>query len=424
MAEKHHSKQRSKSEDGRAGPELIWPQKEAVRLDGNGQRLVVEGVCDGRTDAAAPPADGAVGDGAKQRRSSDTKMRPLSCADTQRPLAGRLMVGDNRAVLAALEASDQPPLDLVYIDPPYGTGRARKMRSNQSTKSGFRVGGGFADRAADDPAYLSLMYEVFIRVRRLLSTRGQLFVHVDFRASAPLRLLLDEVMGGSALRNEIVWHYASGSRPTRFYARKSDTLLWYALGEDYTFEPQRIGRPRNRCWKCGSKLEKWNHLKACRDPAGRVYRTIRSGKKIYRYYDDEPIPPPNVWLDIAHIQQKDPQRTGYPTQKPVALLERIIAAHSNPGDWVADFFCGSGTTAVVAGKMGRRWIVCDSNPAAVEIAQTRLNRTLSAELQAQGAVFTRERLHGAQRAPKAKSANLALATRGQYGTDDAESKNR
>lgn len=127
----------------------------------------------------------------------------------------------------------------------------------------------------------------------------------------------------------------------------------------HIFNVEGASYPRNKCQACGSIIDKWNNLKKNIDENGRVYRTIKSAGKIYKYYDDEPVLLPDVWFDISHIQQKDPQRTGYATQKPEALLERIIKASSNPGDLVCDFFGGSGTTAAVAEKLGRRWIIGD-----------------------------------------------------------------
>ena len=132
--------------------------------------------------------------------------------------------------------------------------------------------------------------------------------------------------------------------------------------------------PRGRCARCGSQLSQWNHLKRNVDGDGRVYRTVKSAGKLYRYYDDQPTTPSDTWIGINHLQQKDPERVGYPTQKPERLLERVICGVTRPGGVVADFFCGSGTTAAVAGRLGRRWIACDQSPAAVALTAARLRR--------------------------------------------------
>jgi site-specific DNA-methyltransferase (adenine-specific)/adenine-specific DNA-methyltransferase len=326
---------------------------------------------------------------------------------------GRLILGDNREVAGALLSELAGKVDLIYIDPPYGTGRYRAPLQEPGRGGTVRSGRGFSDESALRPEYVDSLYELFVAGRELLSERGQIFVHVDYRASALARLLLDEVLGPQALRNEIVWHYASGSRPTRFYARKSDTILWYAPGKEYVFHPERIGKPRNRCWKCDTVLDRWNHMKACCDEDGRTYRTIRSGGRVYKYYDDEPIPPSSVWLDIPHIQQKDPQRTGYPTQKPIALLERIIWAHSEPGDLVADLCCGSGTTLVAAQKHGRRWLGCDASRLAVHLSRQRLleggEGMGEAKGEAKGAgPFTVERVCGDTGEPEEGEGELLL----------------
>src|SRR5205823_14526973 len=106
--------------------------------------------------------------------------------------------------------------------------------------------------------------------------------------------------------------------------------------------------------------------------------TIRSAGRVYRYYDDEPTLPPDVWLDVNHLQQRDPERLGYPTQKPESLLRRIVAACSEPGQVEADFFCGSGTTLAAAERLGRRWLGVDRSPAAVAVAAARLRPLIRA----------------------------------------------
>ncbi len=282
-----------------------------------------------------------------------------------RSVLGRLVLGDNLDLVSSLLKEDGPRLDLVYLDPPFGTGKRRT-----GPKAAYR------DDQVDE-RMVQRMWTMFRGLDGLLSDKGQVFVHVDWRACAWMRLLLDEVFGSRSFRNEIVWHYSSGGRPGgRRYARKWDCILWYAPGRKAVFHPERIARPRNVCPSCGQVVRQPNHMKRHRDPDGRVYRTIRSAGKHYRYYDDDPVAPPDVWVDISHIQQRSPERTGYPTQKPEALLERIIEAHSDPGDMVADLFCGSGTTLAVAHSMGRNWLGCDSSIEAVETSRDRLDQVV------------------------------------------------
>ena len=286
---------------------------------------------------------------------------------------GRLYLGDNATWSGPLMEDLGGKVDLIYMDPPYGTGIQRRVLRGGGRRPHAKSGEvGFYDHKATGAEFAQRLHEVFVTCRRLLSPKGQLFVHVDYRASGMVRVLLDEVFGVEALRNEIVWHYESGGRPKNFYARKSDSIFWYAPGAEVTFHPDRIAQPRNRCWRCGGELETWNHLKKQTDESGRVYRTIKSAGRVYRYYDDEPVPPSNVWMDVPIIHQRDPQRTGYPTQKPLALLERIVRAHTEEGDLVLDPFCGSGTTLVAAARLGRRWVGVDRNPLAVALSRRRL----------------------------------------------------
>lgn len=149
-------------------------------------------------------------------------------------------------------------------------------------------------------------------------------------------------------------------------------LYIYGKTNNYTFNKEEASFPRNICQGCGQKMEKWNNLKKHVDEDGRTYRTIKSNGKIYTYYDDEPVLLSDVWTDISHIQQKDPQRVDYPTQKPEALISRFIRTFSNPNDLIFDCFMGSGTTQAVALKLGRRFIGADINLGAVQTTTKRL----------------------------------------------------
>jgi len=187
-----------------------------------------------------------------------------------------------------------------------------------------------------------------------------------------IRLILDEIFGKEQLMNHIIWHYESGGIPQYNFSKKHEDIYIYNKSDKKTFNFDMATFPRNVCQNCGAKLEKWNNLKKHIDENGRIFRTIKSAGKIYKYYDDEPILLSDVWFDINHIQQKDPQRTGYNTQKPEALLDRIIKASSNEGDIVADFFCGSGTTMAVAEKLGRKWIGADLGKFAIHTTRKRM----------------------------------------------------
>ncbi len=284
---------------------------------------------------------------------------------------GLLVAGDARDAVA-LCAVRGLQVDLAYLDPPFLTGRRQEGRR-----------GSYADTWDGPGPYLDLMAGFLAGLSRILSPRGQVFVHVDWRVSHWIRCLLDEIFDPEAFRNEIVWHYESGGRAGRYYKRKWDAILWYAPGRDYVFHPERTALARDRCPKCGGPVSEPNHMKRGRDADGRPFRAIRVRGKVYRYYDDESRPRSDVWLDVSHLQQKDPERTGYPTQKPLALLERILLAHSEPGHLVADFFCGSGTTLVAAHRLGRNWVGSDLEHEAVEQAR----RRLAAEVAGRGGSF-------------------------------------
>ena len=309
---------------------------------------------------------------------------------TARPEAGqewmnRLIYGDNLLAMQALIAGDEatglPSLrgkvDLIYIDPPFDSKADYRTRislpggdveQKPTTIEQF----GYADMWKDGTvSYLRYMYPRLVMMRELLSDRGSIYVHIDWHVGHYVKVLLDDIFGKDNLVNEIVWHYQSGGIPQKCFARKHDTILFYSKGNNSRFNVNEANFPRNKCQACGHVIEKWNNLKKEKDENGRIYRTIKSNGRIYRYYDDEPVLLPDVWFDISHIQQKDPQRTGYATQKPEALLERIIKASSNEGDLVCDFFGGSGTTAAVAERLKRRWITTDIGKPATLVMRKR-----------------------------------------------------
>ncbi|MCR4316533.1 MAG: site-specific DNA-methyltransferase [Planctomycetes bacterium] len=287
---------------------------------------------------------------------------------------GALYLADNLSLLAQ---TDSESVQLVYVDPPFFTQRPRtsKSRSNDAELK-------FEDSWESLAAYLGWLNARFLETWRVLAPAGSLVVHLDWRAASYVRTQLDIIFGpgvrGNAVvpgfRNEIVWHSESGGRGRKQMPRKHQTLLWYTKSKSWTFNFEALEQSRARCPSCGTGRDKWNHLKKHEDADGRVYRTIKSAGRVYRYYDDEAIPPADVWLDVGHLQQHDPERSGYPTQKPLALLDRIVKLFSNPGEVVCDLFCGSGTTLVSAKNLGRKFLGCDISEDAIEIAKSRLAR--------------------------------------------------
>ncbi|MBR0464290.1 MAG: site-specific DNA-methyltransferase [Clostridia bacterium] len=272
-------------------------------------------------------------------------------------------------------------VQLIYLDPPFMTGEKFVMRVRVG-EGEWRTGNGTLVRPAYDDdlgleAYLRLMRETLEGAKALLSETGVIYVHVDMRAYVHVRLLMDEIFGANNLLNEIVWSYQTGGRAKRFFSRKHDTILFYRKSKKYYFNIEAVPISRTDTRR--------NHMKRHVDADGRVYRSIRSGGKVYTYYDDDPAYPGDVWDDVSHLQQKDPTRTGYDTQKPLRLLERIVLSSSRPGDLVCDLFAGSGTTLEAAWLNGRRFLGVDRSDYALQTMRRRLDGAQCAWIAASGA---------------------------------------
>ncbi len=274
--------------------------------------------------------------------------------------AGAFMLARAEDALPELIERYRGKVQLVYLDPPFGTGDVFYVRSNAG-KRGVKMPV-FAD-TMDEGAYLLWMRDVLTGVRELLSNAGSVYLHIDYRMSAKLRLMMDEIFGVQNFMNEIVWCYHSGGRSTRYYPRKHDTILFYRKSPRVFFDISAVGKPRGK--------EKRNHMKRFLTDDGRVAFSIRSGGKTYTYYEDTPVYPSDVWDDIEHLQQKDKERVGYATQKPEALLRRVILASSREGELVMDLFSGSGTTASAASKLNRRYLALDASPFALYTLRAR-----------------------------------------------------
>ena len=260
-------------------------------------------------------------------------------------------------------------VQVVYMDPPFMTGEKFTLRRRFGLK-GWRTGTpspsycGYEDRYEDRDAYLKMLRGLIENAWMLLTQDGMLCLHLDWRASHLGRLLCDEIFGPERFVNEIVWAYESGGRTKRCFSRKHDTILLYARGKGYRFDITRVPQARGEVRR--------NHMRRDVDEQGRAYSAIRVGGKEYRYYDDEPVYPGDVWTDISHLQQRDPERVGYPTQKPVKLLERVLKPLVKPGDIVADLCCGSGTALVEAQALGARLLGMDMSQEALQVTRSRL----------------------------------------------------
>jgi site-specific DNA-methyltransferase (adenine-specific) len=266
---------------------------------------------------------------------------------------GAVLLADN---LDALRAVPAGVVDLAYIDPPFATGGTQALASIR-TGAGDAIRRGYRGQAhryevvrsmrwADDlplDVHLEALHARVVELHRVLAPEGTLHVHVDWRTVHHVRLLLDEVFGPERFLNEIVWAYDYGGRARDRWARKHDSILWYAKGDRWTFDRDAIDRiPYLAPGLVGPE-------KAAR------------GK----------LPTDVWWMTI--VPPGGRERTGYPTQKPLRLLDRIVRAASREGDLVLDAYAGSGTTGVAAARLGRRYLLIDRNPEAVAIARGRLD---------------------------------------------------
>jgi site-specific DNA-methyltransferase (adenine-specific) len=257
----------------------------------------------------------------------------------------RVVLGDN------LDWMSRLPNDccqLIYADPPFNSNRKVANRSRPGCHFDDRHIGGLA-------RYLHFLRPRLAQMRRLLTPTGAVYVHLDWRTVHYVKVMLDELFGPESFLNEIIWHYRSGGRPGRWFPRKHDTILLYVKHAGRHFYKSL----RGQAYRTKDLLY---------DEEGRPYKTTRKGRL---YFSAEGAPVTDVW-DIPFLSTVSSERVAYPTQKPEALLERIIEASSREGDLVADFFCGSGTTLVVAKRLGRRYLGCDSNAVAVNLARRRL----------------------------------------------------
>ena len=282
---------------------------------------------------------------------------------------GELFLGDSTVLCDCLLNKYSKKIQCVYIDPPFFTGDIFNMRVRMGERE-WKSGAGtlnvnaYSDKWHDKAQYINTMRDILTLAHKLLSDTGVIFLHVDFRMQAHLRLLMDEIFDESNFLNEIIWTYQTGGRARRYFSRKHDVILFYRKSPLYKFYIENVPVSRTDARR--------NHMKRHVDKDGRIYRTIKSGGKIYKYYDDDPVFPGDVWDDVSHLQQKDPQRTGYDTQKPLKLLERIVLCSTRPGDTVCDLTCGSGTALEAAVLNGRTFVGVDMCELAIQTSRRRL----------------------------------------------------
>ncbi|MDP3911460.1 MAG: site-specific DNA-methyltransferase [Gemmatimonadales bacterium] len=292
------------------------------------------------------------------------------------PKGGLLFHGDNKEVLAHLLANGfRGKVNLIYIDPPFDSGAdyVRKV-SLRGAKGTAQLDGEFyalgeqiqyTDIWANDN-YLQFMYERFMLLRQLLSAGGVIAVHSDWKKTHHIRALMDEAFGPEAFRNEILWYFYNKMHDDRkdILPRATNTLLIYANGEQSVFN--RIEVPRETAVRQLRRVKVDGVLVNLKDEAGNLQYQERDTKTLDNVWPIPLIPP-------ADVRQK----TDYPTQKPEALLDLIARLYSNPGDLILDCFIGSGTTAAVAQRLGRRWIGCDINKGSIQTTAKRLQTIIT-----------------------------------------------
>ena len=285
----------------------------------------------------------------------------------------KLIWGDNKLILSSLangpvrdEIEKEGGLKLIYIDPPFAVGAdfgfeieigGEKAEKKQSIIEEIAYRDTWGKGIS---SYLSMMYERLKLMHGLLAKDGSIYVHCDWRMTSYLRLLLNDIFGSSIenFRNEIIWCYQGpGSPGMKQFNRKHDNILWYSKSDKWIFNDNQIRMAHSEKTKDNFK------------------EGLRGSGFIGDNYELNDGKIPEDWWEMA-IAQRFPndgvKRTGYPTEKPWALLERIIKASSNEGDLIADFFCGSGTTAAVAEKLNRKWITTDLGRFSIHTARKRL----------------------------------------------------
>lgn len=337
----------------------------------------------------------------------------------ERSWANHLYWGDNLQVMAHLMREFRSQIKLIYIDPPFDSGADYRKRiklrgTSVETDLGVLEERQYTDIWSND-LYLQYMYERLILMRELLAEDGSIYLHCDYRRNHHLRGIMDEILGESNLRNEVIWQRANAHNDPNRFGIITDTILFYSKTPYYLWNTQYapyrdeyieshwkqvdeggrryrlipLDAPRHR--DGGSLLYEWKgkwpaETRTWAYTKGRMEEFERQGRIMYtstgtpclkRYVDETPgAPVQNLWDDIPPVNPMALERLNFPTQKPEALVERIIAASSNPGDLVADFFMGSGTTAAVAQRLGRRWIGADINLGAIHTTAQRLTRII------------------------------------------------
>jgi site-specific DNA-methyltransferase (adenine-specific) len=273
------------------------------------------------------------------------------------PQRDEILVGDNLELLPRFENES---FQLIYIDPPFNTGRQRARRTLRTVADaeGDRTGFGgrrYSTRLLAESSYgdefddyIGFLEPRLREARRLLAESGTLYVHLDYREAHYVKLLLDEMFGREQFLNELIWAYDYGGKPKRRWPAKHDTILVYV-------------KDRDRYFFDGDAVDREPYMAPGLVTAEKAARGKR-GTDV-------------IWHTI--VPTTGSEKTGYPTQKPEGLVRRFVQASSKPGDWCLDFFAGSGTLGAVAAKLGRRYVLIDESPDAVAVMRRRLERLVA-----------------------------------------------
>jgi len=356
------------------------------------------------------------------RAEVDTKLQ-LSMFDVDergRQLKGwqnKLIWGDNKLILSSLkngplreEIEKQGGIKLIYIDPPFDVGADFSMDIEVGEDTFTKKPNILEEIAYRDTwgkganSFISMIYERLVLMNELLADEGSIYVHCDWRVNSYIRLIMDEIFGANNYVNEIVWKSGviKGARgKSKKFGKLVDYIFVYSKSPNYifnnVFKPHDLTSKNNkfthkdadgRVFSRDTPLGDYSEESiAAFEKAGRIYVTSNGGRQLIRYLDEVPgLTVGELWDDINPINQIANERLGYPTQKPETLLERVINASSNEGDLIADFFCGSGTTAAVAERLGRKWIASDLGKFAIHTTRKRMIG-VQRELKADGKDF-------------------------------------
>ena len=295
-----------------------------------------------------------------------------------------IFTGDNLPIMRGMNSES---VDLIYLDPPFNS------KANYAAPIGSEAAGAefkdtwtlsdvdatwldlieakhprlnrviHAAMSDSDKSYLIYMAVRLIEMHRILKDSGSIYLHCDPTMSHYLKLVMDTIFGKQHFQNEIIWCYERGSRRKSQFGRKHDVILFYSKTKNYVFDSDAVRVERRK-----------THMKVETDLEGRTWQVKKDAKsgKVYRYPTDVGVLCPDWWIGIQQLNRNEKERLGYPTQKPLALLDRIIKASSNEGHVVFDPFCGCATTLVAADRLQRDWIGIDISAKAAELVVERI----------------------------------------------------